>query len=239
MSPRTISFLLFVIGQSALLPFTTSAEAAPRSKPAPVESRTSRDQKLSKAFAATFGGTFLVTRQGDALVLDADPHARTRAFPKESARLLRALLRAEATTLGGDDGDDFRLQSYFGDPPPEPRYLEASQRLGSTDIAGANPLVRAWFDEEGHLLRVRISGEAMKGISRLPRGGRIDEGQAAGCAVRGSYAKPSEIAAKLVIASRNGAPYLAWNVRALPGGGTFDADVDASTCQVVIHEDKR
>ena len=238
--------LLFLLAQAALFA-TPSALAAPKThavvhaKAVPrVDSRQARDERLARAFAATFGGAFIPTRQGDALVLDANPRVpRPRAFPKESSRLFRALLRGEAETLGGDAGDDFRIQSYFGEPPSEPRYLEASQRLGATDVAGETPLVRAWFDDEGHLVRARVSGEAMKGFERLPRTARVDEGRAAACAIRGSYSRPTEIATKLVVASRNGAPYLAWNVRALPGAGAFDADVDATTCAVVVHEDKR
>ena len=241
-----ILFVPFVLAQATLFAPST-ARAAPKAHTVVhakalrnVESRQARDEKLARAFAVTFGGAYLATRQGDALVLDTNPRVpRARAFPKESTRLFRALLRGEAETLGGDDGDDFRIQSYFGEPPAEPRYLEASQRLGSTDVAGETPLVRAWFDDEGHLVRVRVSGEAMKGFSRLPRAARVDEGRAAACAVRGSYSKPAEIAAKLVVASRNGTPYLAWNVRALAGAGAFDADVDAITCEVVVHEDKR
>ncbi len=241
---RTALPLLFLLTAATLV--APYVQAAPKTKTtarapaAATDTRSARDRRLATTFAATFGGAFTATRQSDALVLDADPLApRARAFPRDNARLLHVLLRAEATTLGGDEGDEFLIQSYFGEPPAEPRYLEATQRVGTTEIAGATPLVRAWFDDEGHLVRVRVSGEAMKGFSRLPRSAHIGEGEAAACATRGSYAKPAEIRAKLVVASRAGVPYLAWNVRALPGAGTFDADVDASNCQVVVHEDKR
>lgn len=242
MSPRLFP-IVFLVSQAALFG-AMRADAAPKTKAsvaATSASRAVRDERLARAASATFGGVFHVSRQGDALVLDAasDSGPRPRAFPKENTRLLRAFLRAEAETLGGDEGDDYRLQSYFGDPPAEPRYLEASQRLGASEIPGESPLVRAWFDEAGHLVRVRVSGEAMHGMARVARTPRVDEGAAATCALRGSYAKPSEVITKLVVASRAGVPYLAWNVHAPPGAGTFDATVDATTCTVVVHEDKR
>jgi len=240
MSPRLFPIVL-VLTHVALTAAPT-ADAAPKTKAslgAHAASRATRDEKLARAAGATFGGTFTATRHGDALTLDAAPGARPRAYPKENTRLLRVLLRAEAETLGGDEGDDYRLQSYFGDPPAEPTYLEASQRLGATEVPGETPLVRAWFDEQGHLVRLRVTGDAMRGMARVGRVPRFDEGAAATCALRGSYAKPAEVTTRLVVASRGGAPYLAWNVRAAPGAGTFDATVDAATCAVVVHEDKR
>lgn len=235
--------ILFVLTQTVLTVAPSEVHAAPRMSVAPARapSRATRDEALARAFGASFGGSFRATRQGDVVVLEADPKVpRSRAYPMDNTRLFRAVLRAEAETLGGDPGDDFRVHGYFGDPPPEPTYLEAAQRLGATETASARPLVRAWFDDAGHLVRVQIVGEAMRGVSRLPRSPRYDDATASVCALRGSVAKPEGLKVTLVVARRHdGTPYLAWNVRALPGAGVFDADVDALTCAVVVHEDKR
>ena len=202
--------------------------------------RAQRDERLGWAFAMAFGGTAQRTRAGDALEITFDPKLpRPRAFPKENARLVRAVLRATSEVLGGDEGDDYRVESYFGEPPPEPRYLEARQRITGSEVTFADPLVRAWFDDEGYLVRVRVVGEAVKGTSEVPRSPRIDEGHATACAVRATQATPSEVSVRLVLALRDGKPYLAYLVRAKATSGLLATDVDASTCAVRHHEGER
>lgn len=242
---------LLILG-AATFPHTASAEStlgqqakgggdgsrlrlANRSEHAP--SRAQRDDRLSAAFAMAFGGTAQKTRAGHTLEITFDPKLpRPRAFPKENARLFRALLRATSAVLGGDQGDDYRVESYFGEPPAEPRYLEAKQRITGSEVTFAEPLVQAWFDDAGYLVRVRVLGDAVKGTSEVPRSPRIDEGRATACAVRATQATPSEVSVRLVLALRDGRPYLAYHVRAKAPSGQLAADVDASTCAVRVHE---
>lgn len=208
-------------------------------------SRAERDDRLAAAFATAFGGVVRATRTGDALELGFDPKLpRPRAFPKENARLFRALLRATSSWLGGDEGDDYAVGSYFGEPPPEPRYLEAKQRIPGSDIAFDSPLVRAWFDDAGYLVRVRIVGDAVRGTAEVHRLPKIDEGRAAACALRAAGANATDVTSRLGLALRDGKPYLAYRVTAKTaktagGEEKLEADVDAGTCGVVVHERER
>ncbi len=190
-----------------------------------------------------FGGSVQKSRTGDMLELGFDPRLpRPRAFPKENARLFRALLRATSSLLGGDDGDDYLVGSYFGEPPPEPRYLEAKQRIPGSDVAFGTPLVQAWFDDAGYLVRVRVVGEAIRGTAEVHRMPKIDEGRATACALRAAGITATEVTTRLGLALRDGKAYLAYRVSARTAGRApekLEADVDAGTCSVVVHEGER
>lgn len=205
--------------------------------------RSERDDRLGAAFVMAFGGSAQASRSGDLLEIAFDPKLpRPRAFPKENARLFRALLRATSSLLGGDDGDDYLVGSYFGEPPPEPRYLEAKQRVPGSDITFETPLVQAWFDDAGYLVRVRIVGEAVRGTAELPRRPKIDEGRATSCALRTSGVTATDVTARLGLALRDGKAYLAFRITAkntTRASEKLVADVDATTCAVTVHEGER
>lgn len=204
--------------------------------------RARRDDRLGAAFAMAFGGSVKASRTGDVLELTFDPKLpRPRAFPRENTRLFRALLRATSSLLGGDEGDDYLVGSYFGEPPPEPRYLEAKQRIPGSDIAFEAPLVQAWFDDAGYLVRVRVVGEAVRGTAEVHRLPKIDEGRATACAVRAAGVTATEATTRLGLALRDGKAYLAYRVRVTARTATratakVEADVDATTCAVTVNE---
>ena len=205
--------------------------------------RAQRDDRLGAAFAMAFGGSAQASRTGDVLELAFDPRLpRPRAFPKENARLFRALLRATSSWLGGDEGDDYLVGSYFGEPPPEPRYLEAKQRIPGSEIAFEAPLVQAWFDDAGYLVRVRVVGEAIRGTAEVHRMPKIDEGRATACALRATGIKATEVTTRLGLALRDGKAFLAYRVSAKSASSAsskLEADVDAATCAVTVHEGER